>query len=156
MQKMASQLQQMNQADSQLQDLNELMDKLSQSKSQMMCEQCQGNGCSQCMGVGMGKMGEMPGRGLGQGRGQGERPEQETDSDFFESRVREQMKPGETLYGGKVGGENRKGTSRAEVQSAVLSSMAEEPEPLDNQPLPKSQREHTREYFNALREGAQK
>ena len=43
--------------------------------------------------------------------------------------------------------------SPAEVQAAVLSSLAEEPEPLDNQPLPKVQREHTREYFNALREG---
>lgn len=98
-------------------------------------------------------MGEIPGRGLGEGRGEGDRPESETDVDFFESRVRDKMKEGETVYGGKVGGENRKGNTRAEVQAAVLTSLTEEPEPIDNQPLPKSQREHSREYFNALREG---
>ena len=153
LQKMAGQLKQMNKEDSQLQDLDQLMDSLSQSKSQMMCDKCNGQGCSKCMGSGMGKMGEIPGDGLGEGRGEGERPEEETETDFFESRVRDQMKQGETLYGGKVGGENRKGNTKAEVQAAVLSSLSEEPEPLDNQALPRAQREHTREYFNALREG---
>lgn len=153
LQKMAEQLQKMNQESGQLQDLDQLMDSLSQSKSQMACDKCNGQGCSKCMNGGMGKMGEMPGQGLGDGRGQGDRPESETDVDFFESRVRDKMKEGETVYGGKVGGENRKGNTRAEVQAAVLTSLTEEPEPLDNQPLPKSQREHSREYFNALREG---
>lgn len=149
LQKMASQLKQMNLESSQLQDLDQLMDSLSQSKSQMMCDACKGKGCSKCMGM----MGQIPGDGLGEGSGQGDRPEEETATDFFESRVRDQMKEGETVYGGKVGGENRKGNSQTEVQAAVLSALSEEPEPLDNQPLPKAQREHTREYFNALREG---
>lgn len=153
LQKMASQLKQMNMENSELQDLDSLMDSLSQSKSQMTCAQCNGQGCSKCMGSGMGKMSEMAGNGMGEGRGEGERPEEETDVDVFESRVRDQMREGETVYGGKVGGENRKGTSKADVQAAVLTSLTEEPEPLDNQPLPKSQREHTREYFNALRDG---
>jgi hypothetical protein len=152
LQKMASQLKQMNKENSELQDLDRLMDSLSQSKSQMTCSQCNGQGCSQCMGSGMNPS-DMAGRGLGQGKGEGERPEEETDTDLFDSRVRDQMKEGETVYGGKVGGENRKGTSKADVQAAVLTSLTEEPEPLDNQPLPKSQREHTREYFNALRDG---
>jgi hypothetical protein len=152
LQKMASQMQQMNQQDSELQDLDELMDSLSQSKSQMMCDKCSGSGCTKCMGS-MGKMGEMPGRGMGEGKGEGERPEEETDADFFDSRIRDKMKAGETVYGGKVGGENRKGTTQIEVQEAVLTSLAEEPEPLDDTPLPKMQREHTREYFNAVREG---
>lgn len=150
LQKMASQLQKMSSEDGELQDLDQLMDSLSQSKSQMACKKCGGMGCKACMGS---KMGEMPGNGLGQGRGQGERPEEENETDFFESRVRDEMKKGDTVYGGKIGGENRKGATTAEVQQAVLSSIAEEPEPLDNQPLPKSQRDHTREYFNALREG---
>ena len=150
--KMASQLQQMNQQDAELKDLDELLDSLSQSKSQMMCDKCSGDGCSQCMGS-MGKMGQMPGRGMGEGKGQGERPEEETDADFFDSRIRDKMKAGETVYGGKVGGENRKGTTQIEVQEAVLTSLAEEPEPLDDTPLPKLQRDHTREYFNSVREG---
>ncbi len=150
--KMASQLEKMNQQDSELKDLDELMDSLSQSKSQMTCSQCSGDGCSKCMGS-MGKMGKIPGSGLGEGKGQGDRPEEETDVDTFDSRVRDKMKKGETVYGGKVGGENRKGTTQVEVQEAVLTSLSEEPEALDDTPLPKSQRDHTREYFNAVREG---
>lgn len=90
---------------------------------------------------------------MSEGRGEGERPEEETETDFFDSRVRDQMKLGETVYGGKVGGDNRKGTSKFEVQDAVLTSLSEEPEPLDDTPLPKLQKEHTREYFNTIREG---
>lgn len=153
MQKMASQLQKMSSENGEMQDLDQLMDSLSQSKSQMACKKCGGMGCSSCMNGKMGQMGQMPGQGLGEGRGSGERPEEETNADFFESRVRDDMKAGETSYGGKIGGENRKGTTTAEVQQAVLTSIAEEPEPLENQPLPKNQLEHAREYFNALRDG---
>ena len=133
MQQMASQLQQMNQSDAQLQDLDELMDSLAQSKSQMMCQQCNGSGCTSCMMGGM--PGQIPGQGLGEGRGQGARPEEETDADFFDSRVRDKMKQGETVYGGKVGGDNRKGTTQVDVQNAVLTALTEEPEPLDDTPL---------------------
>lgn len=97
---------------------------------------------------------QMMGRGLGEGQGSGERPEEAEDVDFFDSRVRDQMKKGETVYGGKVGGDNRKGTTQSEVQDAVLTSLSEEPEPLDDTPLPKLQREHSRDYFNSLREGS--
>ncbi len=150
LQQMASQLQQMNQSDSELQDLDELMDSLSQSKSQMMCKQCNGQGCTSCMGS---MAGMIPGQGMGEGRGQGERPEEETDTDFFESRVRDQMKAGETIYGGKVGGANRKGNTQMDIQDAVLTSLSEEPDPLDDTPLPKTQKDHAREYFNTIREG---
>ena len=150
--KMANQLQQMNQQDAELKDLDELMDSLSKSKSQMTCGECNGDGCSKCMGS-MGKMGKMPGRGQGEGRGEGERDEEENDVDTFDSRVRDKMKVGETVYGGKVGGENRKGTTRVEIEEAVRSSLAGEPEALDDTPLPKAQRDHTRDYFNAVREG---
>jgi hypothetical protein len=37
----------------------------------------------------------------------------------------------------------------------VLASLSEEPEPLDDTPLPKLQRDHTRDYFNSLREGSE-
>jgi len=150
LEQMASQLSQMNLSDSELQDLDELMDSLSQSKSQMMCKQCTGDGCSSCMGT---MPGQFPNRGMGEGAGAGERPEEETDVDFFDSQVRDQMKLGETINGGKVGGDNRKGVTKVEVQEAVLTSMAEEPEPLDDTPLPKAQREHARGYFNSIRDG---
>lgn len=151
MQEMANQLQQMNQSDSQLQDLDDLMDSLAQSKSQMMCQECQGMGCQSCM---MGSMpGQIPGMGMGEGQGAGDRPESENEVDFFDSQVRDQMRRGEIVDGGKVGGENKKGMTQVDVQAAVLTSLSEEPEPLDDVPLPKTQREHARSYFNAIREG---
>lgn len=152
MQQMASQLQQMNAADSELQDLDELMDSLAQSKSQMNCKECNGMGCQSCSQMGS-MMGQLPGMGMGEGQGMGDRPEEETDTDFFDSRVRDRMKQGETVYGGKVGGDNRKGTTQVEVQDAVLTALSEEPEPLDDTPLPRAQRDHTREYFDSIREG---
>jgi uncharacterized coiled-coil DUF342 family protein len=147
---MASQLQQMNQSDAELQDLDQLMDSLSQTKSQMACKQCSGTGCSSCMGS---MSASIPGKGMGEGQGAGERPEEEDQVDFFDSRVRDSMRMGETVYAGKVGGENRKGSTQVEVQAAVVASMSTEPEPLDDTPLPKMQRDHTRDYFNSLREG---
>ncbi|MCA9192120.1 MAG: hypothetical protein KDB03_10170 [Planctomycetales bacterium] len=147
---LASQLQQMNGANSQLQDLDQLLDRLAQSKSQMACSQCNGMGCSSCMGS---MLSQFPGKGMGEGKGQGERPEEEGDVDFFDSQVRDMMKLGETINAGSIGGENRKGITRSEVQSAVVAAMADEPEPLDETPLPKGPREHARDYFNSVREG---
>ena len=150
LQEMASQMQSMNQSDAELQDLDELMDSLAQSKSQMMCKACSGEGCSACMGS---SSGQTPGKGMGEGRGEGDRPEEETDTDFFDSRVRDPMKIGETVYGGKVGGENRKGQTQVDVQEAVLTAIAEQPDPLDDTPLPKLQAEHTRNYYDSIRDG---
>lgn len=137
---MANQLSQMNFEDGQLQTLDQLMDSLSQCKGGM----CQGGNGPPC---------DKPGSGLGEGIGEGDRPEEEGDVDFFESQVRSQMRMGETAFGGKIGGENRKGVSRVEVQQEIISELASEPEPLDDTPLPKNQRDHTRDYFNQLREG---
>jgi hypothetical protein len=137
---MASQISEMNMSDGQLQDLDQLMDSLSECKNGM-CE-------------GMSKMmSEMPGRGMGEGRGEGERPEEESDVNFFDSQVRDKMKKGQTVFGGKIGGENRKGISRVQVQEEIQRELAGEPEPLDETPLPKNQREHTRDYFKSLRDG---
>ena len=140
MSEMASQLSEMNASDSELQDLDQLMKELSESK----------NGLAE----GMGKMrSETPGNGMGEGQGEGERPEEENEVDFFDSQVRDKMKKGQTYMGGKVGGENRKGVSRVQVQEEIAKELAADPEALDDTPLPKTQREHTRDYFNTLRDG---
>jgi hypothetical protein len=140
--KMAEQLSQMNQSDGQLQDLDQLMDKLSQCKNGM------------CEGEGLGNMrSQIPGRGMGEGQGVGERPEEENDTDHFDSQVRDKMKLGETRFGGKIGGENRKNASKVAVQEDIRQELAAEPEPIDDIALPKTQREHVRNYNNSLREG---
>ncbi|GIW97799.1 MAG: hypothetical protein KatS3mg111_1132 [Pirellulaceae bacterium] len=151
MEELAAQLEQMNQAASELNELDDLLNNLSDSKASMMCGKCNGNGCSACMGSSF--FSSPKDFAQGQGTGAGKRDEAEDDVDFFDSRIRDQMRRGETIYGGKVGGPNKKGVSLAEVQQAVLASITEEPEPLEDTPLPKAQREHTRDFFNLLREG---
>ncbi|HBE71229.1 MAG TPA: hypothetical protein DDW52_24040 [Planctomycetaceae bacterium] len=141
---MAQQLSEMNDADAELQDLDQLMQELSQSKSDMM-----GGLASNGM---QGQSGNGNGNGNGDGQGSGDRAEEEDDVDFYDSRVREQMRLGETIMGGAVGGENKKNGSKLDVQEAILSSMAEEPEPLNDVPLPRVRRDHTRGYFDAVRE----
>lgn len=140
---MAQQLSEMNDADAELQDLDQLMQELSQSKSDMM---------GSLNGNGMQGSESGNGNGNGDGQGSGDRAEEEDDVDFYDSRVREQMRLGETIMGGSVGGENKKNESQLDVQEAILSSMAEEPEPLNDVPLPRVRRDHTRGYFDAVRE----
>lgn len=138
---MASQLREMNADDAQLQELDQLMDSLSQCKEGMR----QGNRGNM--------LSDMPGDGLGEGQGEGDRPEDMDEVDFYDSQVRDRMKMGENIFGGKIGGENRKGVSRVEVQNEIAREMTAEPEPMDETPLPRNHREHSRDYFNQLREG---
>lgn len=142
MSQMASQLSEMNLNDSQLQDLDQLMSELSNCKNGM------------CEGSNMGNsMSQIPGRGMGEGQGAGDRPEEEDDVDFYDTQVRDKMKLGQTVFGGKIGGENRKGISRVQVQEEIAKELAADPEAVDDTPLPKTQKDHTRDYFNTLRNG---
>jgi hypothetical protein len=138
---MAGQLREMNLEDSQLQDLDQVMDSLSQCKSGM-CEGRTGEGLSQSTGD-----------GIGRGSNHAEGDEEDSEMEFFDSQVRAEMTQGQMIFGGKIGGENRKGVSRFEVQQEILRELSSEPEPLDDSPLPRNQRDHTRDYFNQLREG---
>ena len=117
-------------------------------------DDCDGNELSGPVEIGGGEgigEGMGGGQGMGEGQGQGERPEAESDAQFWDTRVRQKMQMGETVYGGKVGGDNRKGTTMVEVQEMVLTSITEDPEALDDTPLPKNQRDHTRGYFDSIR-----
>jgi hypothetical protein len=111
------------------------------------------NACKNCVNGNAGKGGKEPQwkQGSGEGPGGGPRPEEETDTKHIESQVRTEMQKGETIYGGKAGGANRKGVSREETKQAILTAEAEEAEALDNLPLTKKQRDQSREYFESLR-----
>lgn len=124
----------------QLKELDELMDGA--------------NACKNCAnGRLAGKGGKEPQwkPGSGEGPGGGPRGEEETDTKHIESQVRTDMQKGETIYGGKAGGANRKGVSREETKQAILTAEAEDAEALDNIPLTKKQRDQSREYFESLR-----
>ncbi|QDV47822.1 hypothetical protein Enr13x_77340 [Stieleria neptunia] len=151
---MADQLGDMQQEMSELKDLEDAMNDLSQSKEQMRCKSCGGGGCQQCQGMGMGMgEGDKPGDGLGEGAGQGDRPEEEGDTNTYETQVRGQVKKGKAVISGFADGPNRKGISREDVKRAIESSFSEESDPLENQQLPRTEREHAMDYFNKLRAG---
>lgn len=152
LEEMADQLGDMQDQMSELKDLESAMNELSQSKEQMRCKSCGGNGCKSCQGMGSGK-GDGEGDGLGEGSGQGDRPEEEGDTNSYETQVRGKVGKGKAVISGFADGPNRKGISREDVKNAIESSFSEESDPLENQQLPRTEREHAMEYFNKLRAG---
>jgi flagellar biosynthesis/type III secretory pathway protein FliH len=152
LEQMAEELGEMADEMSELEDLESAMDQLSQSKEQMRCKQCQGAGCQACQGNGFGS-GDGEGFGLGRGSGAGDRPESEDDTNTYETQVRGKVKKGKAIISGFADGPNRKGVTREDVKAAIESAISEESDPSENQTLPRTEREHTQQYFNQLREG---
>ncbi len=152
LEQMSDELGEMADEMSELDELQDAMNDLSQSKDQMRCQQCQGAGCQGCQGNGLGE-GQNLGSGLGRGSGQGDRPESEDDTNTYETQVRGQVKKGKAIIAGFADGPNRKGITREDVKQAVESAIGQESDPAENQTLPRTEREHTQQYFNQLREG---
>lgn len=149
LEEMAEELGEMQQELDEMQDLEAAMDQLSDAKNQMRCQQCQGNGCQACQGQGLG---QQPGNGLGEGPGFGERPEAEDDTNTYDTQVRAKLQKGRGVRSGIAGGKNKKGTTREEVQDAVFQAMSEASDPVENQALPRTEREHAQQYLDLLRE----
>ena len=157
MEEMADQLGEMQQEMSELEDLESALDQLSQSKNQMRCQSCGGAGCQQCQGNGFGQgfgngSGEGEGDGLGKGSGYGDRPELEGDTNTYETQVRGEVKRGKAIIAGFADGANRKGVTREDVKAAVQSELSKESDPTENATLPRTEREHAKQYFDQLRE----
>ncbi len=167
---MANQLQQMQAAQEQLEDLQDTLDSLAQSKQQLRCESCSAQGCSHCQGGGAsgGESGgdsrgesrgnSNSGRGnggdqYGSGKGPGGQHEEQTDTSSYDSQVRGEPKTGRGVIAGVADGPNRKGVSRESIKEAVSGAVSDRSDPLENQTLPRVERDHTREYFDRLRQG---
>jgi hypothetical protein len=134
-----------------LQTLNEVLDQIADAKECMKCKKCNGEGCEACLGGGGGKNEEgPPGMGLGEGQGQGERPEEKTDTSFYESQVRGKVRPGEAVRTGTAAGPNRAGRSLQEVKDQIRSNLDQEPDPLIDVRLPRNEREQVKEYYQRL------
>lgn len=157
LQEMADQLGDMQDQMSELEDLESAMNDLAQSKEQMRCKNCGGGGCQQCQGNGMfgngfgDGFGE--GDGMGKGAGRGDRPEEESDTNTYETQVRGDVKKGKAVISGFADGPNRKGVTREALKAAVEGAIAEESNPLENQNLPRTEQEHAKDYFDKLRQG---
>lgn len=94
-----------------------------------------------------------PGMGMGRGSGKGDRPEEETDTNDYDTQVRGNVKRGKAIIAGFADGANRKGVTREQIKSVIDAAINEESDPLEDQVLPRDEREQTRQYFDRLREG---
>lgn len=133
----------------QLESLDELMDEIADAKSAMNCTQCNGEGCPQCQGSGMqtDEFGKNPGSGMGPGRGKGDRPEEESKTGRYRTRVGAVPRQGEAVRIGDAGGANVSGNSRTSIQQEMESAIKEDPDPVVRQSLPRREQAQTREYF---------
>lgn len=152
---LAQSLQELQESLDELETLDQIMDEIAMAKESMGCKQCGGEGCEGCQGqFGMGRgQGDGMGMGLGEGQGRGPRPEEQTDSGFYESQVRGKVQPGAAVVTGTSSGANRAGKSLAEIRQEISSTLNEEADPLTDVRLPRSERDHTRQYFERLRQG---
>lgn len=163
---LAEQLGDMQTEMQQLEDLKNTLEDVAQSKQRMRCSSCSGKGCQQCEGGNGGDEGQQDGQGggdkkngggggsgIGTGTGRGDGDEEKIDAKTYDSQVRGEPKRGSAIIAGFADGPNRKGVSREEVKDAVLGAINDKSDPLENQVLPRVERDHTREYFNRLRQG---
>jgi len=93
------------------------------------------------------------GDGMGEGEGSGYRPEQETETGHYDSRVRGQPKAGEAVRVGDATGPNKAGRSLEGTRDEILSSLKNDADPLTDQRLPKEQQDHVREYYKRFEKG---
>ena len=136
---MADQLEQMQQELEEMEDLEDL---------EQIARQCQ-QGCNgDCQGEGE------PGQkdfAKGKGPGGGKRAKEEGEYGTFKSRVKGKLQRGQTVITGTADGNNISGRSVSEARELIRAEMSKDADPLENQQLPKSQREHARQYFESLR-----
>ncbi len=88
----------------------------------------------------------------GGGNGQGKRDLEEDQTGGFKSRVKGDVKQGETVITGNADGVNITGRSVSETRELIEASSSKDTDPLLNQKLPKAQRENSQQYFESLRE----
>ncbi|MEM6799156.1 MAG: hypothetical protein AAF589_06550, partial [Planctomycetota bacterium] len=147
MDQMAQQMQQMQQEIDEMEMLTEAMDQIEMAKQEMGCKACQGMD----QGQGQGK-GDQPGQGMGEGQGSGPRPDEKNATNMRDTRVRQKPGAGDSTFGGFVKGPNIKGDVRESLKDEPTAEDIAPAEALDDARLPRSRREHAREYFEKLRD----
>jgi hypothetical protein len=142
---LAEQMEQMEMDQDMLEQLKDLEDDLQQCK----------DGMNNCENPG-GKPGQKPQWNdwdKGKGRGAGKRDLKENETGEFKSKVKAQLQKGETVATGDADGNNIPGSSIADARELVKAEMAEQTDPLEDQQLPKAQRDQAKQYFEKLRGG---
>ena len=144
----------------QIENLDEVLDQLAEAKDAMNGKEgkegkdgkqgdLQGN-------MQMGNKGQKngrPGMGLGKGRGAGDRPENEVDTNTYDTQARVKAKAGESIRVGDAGGKNSKGEYQKAVKAELESADAKDPDALEEVNLPREMKEQSRQYFEKFRKG---
>ena len=131
--------------------LDQAMDQLQAAKDAMGCKACQGQGCQACGGAGN-KFGQKPGNGMGAGRGFGPRPDEKNDVSFRDSRVRQKTGKGAAVVVGEAEGPNIRGKVVESIKEQMATDASKPADPLVQEQLPKSHREHAEEYFRSFQD----
>jgi myosin heavy subunit len=144
----------------QMENLDDVLDQLADAKEamsgkdgntrdgQQMDGDLQGNQMSKGN-----KQGNKRGPGMGSGRGEGERPEEEVDTKTYDSQVAGKPKAGEAVRTGDAGGKNIAGKTLQEIKAEMQSSLAKDPDALNEQNLPRELQNQSRQYFQKFRKG---
>jgi len=154
---MQQQLDQLQQMEDEMQMVEEAMQQIAEAKNAMNCQQCGGQGCQQCQGQGLARGNNQgrPGQGIGAGPGRRFGPAVDQKSQTYDSQVRGQVRPGSGIVAGKTGGPNKAGDVREEIKQAIRSAGDGAADPLTNERLPRWQRDHVKEYYDAFRQGSE-
>lgn len=87
----------------------------------------------------------------GKGIGHGARELEENETGDYRSKVKGRLQKGETVTTGDADGPNLPGGSAAEARELIKSELNRQTDPLEDQQLPRAQREQAKEYFQRLR-----
>jgi hypothetical protein len=147
---MKAQLEELSEQADEMAMLDEAMSELDEAKDAMNCKECNGEGCAACRGDRPGGM------GMGKGRGKGARPEDPNKTGFYDTNVKQKLGKGAAVVTDLVDGPNVKGQVEQEVQTQFEAAKADQSDPLTGQQMPRSYREHTKKYFDSLRDGSNK
>lgn len=140
-----------------LEDLAEQMEQMQRDLEEMDAledlEKIAGDCKEGCMGQGDGEGEEQQWKNWarGKGNGHGKRDLDKEDTGGFKARVKGKLTQGETVVTGNADGVNITGRSVSEARDLVQAAMTKDSDPLENQKLPKAQREHAQQYFESLR-----
>jgi hypothetical protein len=140
-------LAQMQMKADELQMLDIALDQIAECKGD-----CNGEGDK----IGMPGNGKGKGKGdfaRGGGQGEGKREIAKDDVSFRESHVSQNLGKGKALIVGEADGPNIRGRVQQEIQQQFEAAQRESPDTVTRQRLPRSQRDHAKEYFDSLREG---
>ncbi len=143
----------------QMENLDEVLDQLADAKDAMNGKEGkngkdgQGDLDGNMQMSNKGNKNGKPGQGLGKGRGQGDRPEEEVDGKFYDTQVAGKPKAGESIRTGDAGGKNIKGKTLQEAKVELQSAVDKDPDALNEQTLPREQRDHAKQYFEKFRKG---